>query len=111
MITTETANDILFIKIDTDVLDASNSSEFKDQTTNIIAGHSKVIMDMGGLNFIDSSGLGAILSCQRSCNENNGKLKLFAISKTVRTLFELVRMHKVFDIYNTKEEALAAFNA
>ncbi|WP_372369502.1 STAS domain-containing protein [Candidatus Uabimicrobium sp. HlEnr_7] len=111
MFTTETNNDILLITLTVDVLDASNNNDFKDQTSEVVKQQPKVLIDMSALTFIDSSGLGAILSCLRNCNENKGKLKLFAISKTVRTLFELVRMHKVFDIYNTKEEALASFGA
>lgn len=109
MITTQTDNDTFIITITSDVLDASNSNEFKEQTAELVK-QPKVLIDMSALKFIDSSGLGAILSCLRGCNESKGKLKLFAISKTVRTLFELVRMHKVFDIYNTKEEAMASFD-
>jgi anti-sigma B factor antagonist len=41
-------------------------------------------------------------------NGKKGQLKLFAMAKPVQALFELVRMHRIFSIYNTREEALAA---
>jgi anti-sigma B factor antagonist len=61
------------------------------------------------VGFIDSSGLGAILSCYRHLQFTNGDLRLCCLSEQVRTLFELVRMHRVFDIYGTREEAMASY--
>jgi anti-sigma B factor antagonist len=69
---------------------------------------SKVVFDLRQLRFVDSSGLGAILSCLRQLNAKGGDLKLCEMTKPVRALFELVRMHKIFDIYVTKEQALRA---
>jgi anti-sigma B factor antagonist len=68
-----------------------------------------VILDLGRLRFIDSSGLGAMLSCLRQLNAAGGDLKLCGMSKAVRAVFELVRMHKIFDIYGTREQAVSAF--
>jgi anti-sigma B factor antagonist len=67
-----------------------------------------VVFDLRELRFVDSSGLGAILSCLRQLNAKGGDLKLCEMTKPVRALFELVRMHKIFDIYVTKEQALRA---
>ncbi|HUA85707.1 MAG TPA: STAS domain-containing protein [Bryobacteraceae bacterium] len=50
-----------------------------------------------------------MLSCLRQLSAKNGDLKLFGMSKQVRGLFELVRMHRIFDIYPTREEAIRAF--
>jgi anti-sigma B factor antagonist len=69
------------------------------------------VFDLSRLRFTDSSGLGALISCLRKVNANGGDLKLCAMSDQVRALFELVRMHKVFDIYATREEAVRAFGA
>jgi anti-sigma B factor antagonist len=65
-----------------------------------------VVLDMSALNFVDSSGLGALLSCLRAMNGKNGQLRLYGMTKPVRALFELVRMHRIFTIYNSREEAL-----
>ena len=90
-------------------LDAGNAKEFKRDVLPALNGHSRVIFEMSGLKFVDSSGLGAILSCLRQLNANGGDLKLAGMQKPVRALFELVRMHRIFDIYNTREEALSVF--
>jgi anti-sigma B factor antagonist len=93
-----------------DELDASNAGDFKRDIAPVLQGNSKVVLDLSRLRFVDSSGLGAMLSCLRQLSAKSGDLKLCGMSKQVRGLFELVRMHRIFDIYQTKEEAVHAFN-
>jgi anti-sigma B factor antagonist len=68
-------------------------------------------MDLGKLTFVDSSGLSCLLSCLRKVNTRGGDLKLCRMSKQVRTIFELVRMHRMLDILDTREAAVRAFGA
>ena len=92
-----------------DELDASNVGEFKRDIAPVLQSNSKLVLDLSRLRFVDSSGLGAMLSCLRQLSAKSGDLKLCGMSKQVRGLFELVRMHRIFDIYGTKEEAVHAF--
>lgn len=108
-VTLEKIDNITVIALPGESLDASNAKEFKRDIMSALEGQSQVIFDMGRLKFVDSSGLGAILSCLRQLNANGGDLKLSGMLKPVRALFELVRMHRIFDIYNTSEEAIAAY--
>lgn len=90
-------------------LDASNAKEFKRDAAAVLEDSRMLVFDLAELQFVDSSGLGAILSCLRQLNASGGDLKLCGVTKAVRALFELVRMHRIFDIYNTREEAVRAF--
>lgn len=92
-------------------LDASNSKDFKEKIAPVLKENSKVVMDMGHVKFVDSSGLGAILSCLRQLNSDGGDLFLFGLNKPVQTLIELVRMNRVFQIYSSRDEALKAYKA
>ena len=94
-----------------DELDASNAGEFKRDVAPVLQANTKVVLDLSRLRFVDSSGLGAMLSCLRQLSAKSGDLKLCGMSKQVRALFELVRMHRIFDIYGTKEEAVKAFQS
>lgn len=87
-------------------LDASNAKDFKRDIASVLSTASKVVFDLSQLRFVDSSGLGAMLSCLRQVNSGGGDLKLCALSKPVRALFELVRMHRIFDICDTKDDAI-----
>jgi anti-sigma B factor antagonist len=92
-----------------DELDASNAGEFKRDIAPVLEDNTRLVLDLSRLRFVDSSGLGAMLSCLRQLGAKGGDLKLCGMSKQVRGLFELVRMHRIFDIYGTKEEAVHAF--
>ena len=61
------------------------------------------------VTFVDSAGLGAILSLFRKLNAQGGELKLCSVAGPVRLLFQLVRFHRVFDIFNTRDEAIKAY--
>lgn len=91
-------------------LDVSNADEFKVSMSPILATSRKIVLDLGNVEFVDSSGLGSFLTCLRQLNAAGGDMKLCRMSKSVRTLFELVRMHRVFDILGTPAEAVAAFD-
>lgn len=105
-INTEEVDGILVAHLHEDALDASNAKEFKSKVAALIAPGTKLVFDLSSLKFVDSSGLGALLSCLRQLNASGGVLKLCAMVKPVRALFELVRMHRVFEIFNTEEEAV-----
>ena len=105
----ENVRDVAVIELPVEELDAGNAGELKSDMAPILDGQSKIVFDLSRLQFVDSSGLGAFLSCLRKVNERGGDLKLCAMSKSVRAVFELVRMHRVFDIHPTREAAVRAF--
>lgn len=96
------------ITIKSSHLDAANVKLFKEAVQPILDKHGAALIDMSALNFVDSSGLGALLSCLRTMNDKGGQLKLFAMDRAVQALFELVRMHRIFSIYNNRKEAVSA---
>ena len=102
-------NNTLVIELRTDNLDASNVREFKDAVQALIHEQNRVVLDMSAVKFVDSSGLGALISCLRLLNTRRGDFKLCAMSKPVRALFELMRMHRVFNIYDARSEAVKSF--
>ena len=101
--------DVAVVAVPVEELDAGNAAEFKREIAPLLEAQAKVVLDLSGMRFVDSSGLGAFISCLRRLNAHGGDLKLASMSKPVRAVFELVRMHRVFDIFPTKEDAVRAF--
>jgi anti-sigma B factor antagonist len=101
--------DVAVAVLPVDELDAGNTGEFKRDIAPVLEANTKLVVDLSRLRFVDSSGLGAFLSCLRQVNAKGGDLKLCGMSKQVRTVFELVRLHRIFDILGTREEAVRAF--
>lgn len=94
-----------------DSLDASNTKVFREAIQPLLEKERTVLLDLYALQFVDSSGLGALLSCLRTVSDQGGTLALCNMSKPVRTLFELVRMFRIFDIYASRFEAVTAMHS
>lgn len=106
----ETIGDVAVVVLPVEELDAGNTAEFKRDVTPVVEASARIVFDLSKLRFIDSSGLGAFLSCLRKANARGGDVKLCCMSRQVRTVFELVRLHRILDIQETREAAVAAFS-
>ena len=72
--------------------------------------NTKLILDLSGIQFIDSSGFGVFLSIMKTANNNYGYFKISNINEEVMELFKLLQLHNVFEIYNKREDALKSFS-
>ena len=97
------------VRVAATTLDADSTERFRSAMAEILENASNVVLDLAHLEFIDSSGLGAILSCLRDVAAEGGELKLCGLSGTVRAVFDLARVHRVLDIHDGLTEALEAF--
>ena len=72
-------DNVLVIQIKEDNLDASNVRAFREGMQALIKDKTKVVLDMSSLKFVDSSGLGALISCLRDTNGRKGDFRLHAV--------------------------------
>ena len=102
---------VAIVVLDNDSLDAKDAPEFKQKVLEMIVKEDakRVVFDMSRLKFIDSSGLGSFLGISRSLHHRGGGLKLACMSNAVRGMFELVSMHKIFEIFPSVDEAVRSF--
>src|ERR1700678_1814410 len=100
------SNGILVGRVDSKVLDASTARAFKDAIKPFLKEDAKLVLDLSTIEFVDSTGLGALVSCLRQAHASGGEIKLTGLTKSARALFELVRMHRVFEIFNSSDEAI-----
>jgi len=105
----EKFDDVMVVTLDVEILDASVADNFKNAIVPILRSETQVVLDMNNIQFVDSSGLGAILTCLRIINAQGGELKICSLTKTVSALFEMVRMNSIFGIFNSRELALESF--
>jgi anti-sigma B factor antagonist len=105
------ANDAgVIVTVPGEHLDVGNSKPFREALQPVLEDNDTVLLDLGAVDFIDSSGLGSLLSCLRAMNAKDGELRLFGMRRPVQAMFELVRMHRLFAIYDTEEEACATLS-
>ncbi|HUB66882.1 MAG TPA: STAS domain-containing protein [Candidatus Methylacidiphilales bacterium] len=71
----------------------------------------KLLLDFGGVNYIDSSGLATLIEYFQSVQSSGGKLVLAALSPRVKNVFEIVRLEQVFSLHPDIAAGLAALKA
>ncbi len=90
-------------------IDAGISGEFKEQLGELVAnGRRRIILDISGVEFLDSSGLGAIISGLKAIGED-GRLVICGATDPVKSMFRLTRMDRIFEMYDSEAESLQAF--
>ena len=107
--TVENIGNVSVMTLHGDHLDACNAGYLEAQLLSRAQAHNRVVLDMSQVLFVEGSGVGTILNCLRRVEEMGGDLKLCGVSKEVLGLFKLVRMHRLFDILKTREDAVKAF--
>ncbi|PLX75856.1 MAG: anti-anti-sigma factor [Desulfuromonas sp.] len=107
---TEDKGVAVLLTLNEERLDAHNSGDLKTQMLKLFEqGKNNLVVDMQAVRFVDSSGLGALVSGFKNASSRNGSLKLTGLQLQVKSMFELTRLHRVFEIYNDAEEALGSF--
>jgi anti-sigma B factor antagonist len=102
--------DVLVVCPADERLDARSVAEFKAQMAELVAaGHRRLVLNISQIEFIDSSGLGAIVSIVRQLGAN-GVLVICGARDTVLTMFKLTRLDKVFEMFADEREAVAALS-
>lgn len=82
-------------------LTAGNAAHVRDDIRAALTPTtSQLDIDLSGMTFLDSSGLGALISLHKSMRSQNGTVRLVNPSSTVRQILELTRLHRVFEILN-----------
>jgi anti-anti-sigma factor len=90
-------------------IDTRTVHEFHAAVTRAASLASRVVLDLAGVTFVDSSGLGALIVARNSAREIGGSLSLVSPPPVVRRLLGSTRLHDVFDIHDTLGEAITAF--
>jgi anti-sigma B factor antagonist len=87
-----------------------NRQELKQKVLDELEkGERKVLIDFSRTGYIDSSGLGALVTLSKKIREQGGELRLANLNDDLKTLFELTKLDSLFQISDTRERALQSF--
>jgi len=104
------SDDILKVVLEYKRATVDISANFKEQLIDEIEqGNSKVIIDLAAVEYVDSSFLGALVAGLKRATMKNGDLKLVGLQPPVKAMFDLTRLYRIFDIFDTNDEAEKSF--
>ncbi len=102
-------HDVVIVEIDGQLI-VGNRQELKQKVLDeVAAGARKVLVDFARTGYIDSSGLGVLVSLAKRLRDEGGELRLANLNDDLRTLFELTKLDTLFSIFDSRERALDRF--
>lgn len=69
----------------------------------------QIVLDLGGVSYMDSAGVGELVSVYTSVKNRGGELKLSALTKKIKDLLTITQLMTIFDVHETDAEAVASF--
>jgi anti-sigma B factor antagonist len=83
----------------------------KSKATDLFEqGNRKLIIDLGSVNYINSLGIGSLVSIYTMYAKDDGKIKICQMGNSIQNVFVITRLITIFDVEETKEEAIKNFN-
>jgi anti-anti-sigma factor len=110
MVNIERRDNIEVVTFTVNRINALVADEIKDQIVKLFEiANTKVVIDLKGVEYIDSSGFGCFLSSFKAARNNYGTIKFASPEPSVKALFETLNLHTIFEIFSDTESCLRSF--
>ena len=88
------------------------SAMLREMVRDMMAkGQTKIVLNLGDVTYIDSSGIGELVSGFTTVRNHGGELKLLNLTKKVHDLLQITKLYTVFDVHNDESKALGSFRS
>ena len=105
------AGDVTILDLQGDILIGSGGKELNGTVKQLVgAGERKILLNLAGTRFVDSSGLGHLISCRKLIKDEGGQLKLLRLTERVRDVMVITKLVTVFDVFDEEPAAPASYN-
>ena len=103
--------DVMVVKVNGDItLNQGGDVLLKDKIQSLLQqGYKKLVLDLGGVAYVDSAGLGQLVQIHATTKSNGGAMKMANVTKKLKDLLVVTKLLTVFDSYDSEAEALASF--
>ena len=110
-LTTRQVGDVSVIDATGKITLGEGSSTFRDTLRELTArGEKKVLLNLDGVTYIDSSGIGELVSGFTSVTNQGGQLKLLNLAKRVKDLLQITKLYTVFEVFEDEAAAVRSFS-
>ncbi len=104
------AGDVTIMDLDGEVRIGDSATALRGAIRNLVAGgSSKLLLNLAGVRYIDSSGIGELIANYTTVGRSGGQLKLLNLTEKVQDLLVITKLLTVFDVYDDESEALSSF--
>jgi anti-sigma B factor antagonist len=108
-ISTRTVDGVLIVDCHGRIVFGEESAVLRDTVRKLITENNKIVLNLGGVNYIDSGGLGTLVSLFTTAHTAGGSIKLANLTQRVGDLLQVTKLVTVFEVYSNEEEAVESF--
>jgi anti-sigma B factor antagonist len=109
--TTRAVGNVTVVDISGRIVLGSESASLRSLVSELLVnGHNKILLNLAEVNYIDSSGLGHLVSAFTTVRKHEGELKLLKLTNKVHDLMQITKLYTVFDIRDDETEAVKSFD-
>jgi anti-sigma B factor antagonist len=108
---TRLVGDVTIVDLSGRIVLGEGSAGLRDLVRNLVSeGKKKILLNLGDVNYIDSSGLGELVAAFTSVRKQGGELKLLNLTKRVHDLLQITKLYTVFEITDDEAASLKSFS-
>jgi len=109
-ITERNTNDVVILDISGNLVLGEGDTQLIGTTREALTeGKKNLLFNLGDVTYVDSAGLGALISCYSSTAREGGRLKLFNLTKRIQDLLAITKLLTVFEVYDDEQAAVESF--
>ena len=108
-LSTRTLDDVLIVDCAGRIVFGEESAYLRDSVKKLLAEHKHLVLNLSGINYIDSGGLGTLVALYTTARNANGSLKLANLTQRVGDLLQVTKLVTIFDVYENEQQAVDSF--
>lgn len=108
-ISNKTANGVMVVYCSGRIVFGEETASLRETVKNLLAENLQLVLNLGGVSYIDSGGLGTLVGLYTSAKAAGGNVKLANLTQRVRDQLVLTKLVTVFEFYDSEEQAVASF--
>jgi len=108
-LTVRTVDDIVVVDCSGRIVFGEESADLRDTVKMVITQTKRIVLNLSGVNYIDSGGLGTLVALYTTARNNGGWIKLANLTPRVGDLLQVTKLLTVFDVYDSEQKALDSF--
>ncbi len=103
-------NNVTILDVSGKITIGEGSIEVRNKVRSLLeAGKKDILLNLGDVSYVDSSGIGELVSCYTTVTNQGGQLKLLNLTKKMQELLAITKLLTVFDTYNDEGAALSSY--
>lgn len=109
-ITTRAEKDVTVVMCNGRIVFGEESSQLREQIKTLLGQTKKIVLNLGGVSYIDSGGLGILVALYTTARSSGGDIKLANLTQRVGDILQITKLSTIFEVYEGEQKAINSFS-